>query len=351
MSINTPVTYVIALSSRMRLLFRSLVLNLLLHLTFRVRSIEYAPVGEWKKAENPEKVCKDQYLCAEGDLTWMSEGNPTLFDVNNVCDALVDAGIRHIDFHGDSYMRQIYAAMLITLNGNYRNGSIADTDFARANGAEQCNYQTQFAEKHCGVRSLNHSPSVCDGRVSLDPLLNGVDNLNNCKTHGNGSIILFSWGNYKVGPGGGRHGVNDRKAYSQFFENSGLCPSIRARDEARRKESQRKRKLKVKTPKSQRPACGVYWISTHYRLVAHFPDEKEQVVKSYNEGMREFFSGGQCGEVNYIDVYNMTASFGEHHKDIASKYSYDMVHWGMEVNLLKAQIILNALVSDLDVIR
>jgi hypothetical protein len=74
-------------------------------------------------------------------------------------------------------------------------------------------------------------------------------------------------------------------------------------------------------------------------------------VKSYNEGMREFFRGGQCGEVNYIDVYNMTASFGEHHKDIASKYSYDMVHWGMEVNLLKAQIILNALVSDLDVIR
>lgn len=316
---------------------------------WKVESNEYAPSGEWTKTDRPEKVCKDQFLCAEGDLTWVSNNNPTLFDVNNVCDALVDAGIRHIDFHGDSYMRQIYAGILITLNGNYRNGSIADTDFARANGAEQCTYQTQFAEKHCGVRSLNHGPSVCDGRVSLDPLLNGVENLNNCKAHRNGSIILFSWGNYKVGPGGGRHGVNDPKAYSEFFETSGLCPSVRARDEEMKKAAGGlRRKLKIKPPKSQRPPCGVYWISTHYRLVAHFPDEKEQIVRRYNEGMRDFFRSGQCGDINYIDVYNMTASFGEHHS-IASKYSYDKVHWGMEVNLLKAQIILNALVSEVGV--
>ena len=87
-------------------------------------AIEYSPSGAWEKASDPERICKEQYLCAEGGLTWHSSNNPILFNVDNACDALVDAGIRNIDFHGDSYMRQIYAAVLITLNGNYRNGSI-----------------------------------------------------------------------------------------------------------------------------------------------------------------------------------------------------------------------------------
>jgi hypothetical protein len=332
-------------------------------------AIEYSPAGAWEKASDPEKLCKDQYLCAEGYLTWQSSNNPTLFNVDNACDALVDAGIRNIDFHGDSYMRQIYAAVLITLNGNYRNGSIADTDFARSNGAEQCVYHTQFAEKHCGVRSLNHGPHVCDGRITLDPMLNGVDSLTQCGKQGNGSIVLFSWGNYKVGPHGGRHGVNDPAAYSQFFEDSGLCPAVRERDEMLankrgKKEAsagagfdeeeasgrKRGRSLKGK-PKSDRSSCGMYWISTHYRLVAHFPDEAEHQVKSYNEGMRNFFTSGKCGDINYIDVYNMTAALGQHHKEIAPHLSYDKVHWGMEVNLQKAQIIINALVSEVSVLR
>jgi len=43
--------------------------------------------------------------------------------------------------------------------------------------------------------------------------------------------------------------------------------------------------------------------------------------------------------------YNMTASLaaGPHHG--ADKMTYDMVHWGIEANLHKAQIVLNALLS------
>ena len=322
------------------------VLRLLIYVVLCMRNVvialEYAPTGEWRKPQGSEQLCGKQHLCADGDITWVSSNHPTIFNVDNVCDELINAGIRRIDFHGDSFMRQIYAAILITLNGNYRNGSIADSDFARANGAKACVYDKQFAEKLCGVRSLNHSPKVCDGKITLDPMLIGVDNLNQCTNHGNGSIILFSWGNYKVGNGGGRHGVNDASAYSQFFEDSGLCPAIRARDEQRGAAGRRK----LRSAKSKRLPCGIYWVSTHYRLVAHFPDEKESIVKAYNEGMRRFFASGKCGDVNYIDVYNMTASFGEHHRDIAAKYSYDQVHWGFQVNLIKAQIILNALIND-----
>jgi len=93
-------------------------------------------------------------------------------------------------------------------------------------------------------------------------------------------------------------------------------------------------------------------------------------VYNYNRGMRAFFdAGNRCGPVNYIDVYvgltatwdclialtyvapccscryNMTASLaaGPHHG--ADKMTYDMVHWGIEANLHKAQIVLNALLS------
>ncbi len=49
--------------------------------------------------------------------------------------------------------------------------------------------------------------------------------------------------------------------------------------------------------------------------------------------------------MSYVDVYNMTAALagGVHHE--ADKMTYDMVHWGIEANLHKAQIVLNALLG------
>ena len=58
-------------------------------------------------------------------LTWQTT-KPPLQLHNNItaCEALVKKGIKKILFSGDSYMRQIYAATLITLNGDYKHGSI-----------------------------------------------------------------------------------------------------------------------------------------------------------------------------------------------------------------------------------
>ena len=65
--------------------------------------------------------------------------------------------------------------------------------------------------------------------------------------------------------------------------------------------------------------------------------------------MRKFYDEGKrCGPVNYIDVYNMTAALAANpHRYAGRTYSmtYDCVHWGIEANLHKAQIILNALLS------
>ena len=49
--------------------------------------------------------------------------------------------------------------------------------------------------------------------------------------------------------------------------------------------------------------------------------------------------------MNYIDVYNMTREFAITHHDIANQMTYDHVHWGMELNLIKAQIIINAIIK------
>ena len=156
------------------------------------------------------------------------------------------------------------------------------------------------------------------------------------------------------------------------------------------------------------------WISTHYRMKQYYWDESIEMVKAYNEGMRQFFDSGSCADVNYIDVYNMTQRLGvgnpqevseeyrgpwtldpepyysddstlhwpeEHDSAICiilhscwsvylwssplntshcvihisyqhltnvcitqgTNLTYDQVHWGMEVNLWKAQNILNAI--------
>jgi hypothetical protein len=63
-------------------------------------------------------------------------------------------------------MRQIYAAMLITLSGDFRYGSLANSTLS-----PHCEYQRQFFEKRCGTRDLNHWGLVCGGRIELDPFL------------------------------------------------------------------------------------------------------------------------------------------------------------------------------------
>ena len=50
-------------------------------------------------------------------------------------------------------------------------------------------------------------------------------------------------------------------------------------------------------------------------MKSYYDDEKANVVQDYNIGMRNFFDSGRCGDVNYIDVFNMTASLGINEPD------------------------------------
>jgi hypothetical protein len=124
--------------------------------------------------------------------------------------------------------------------------------------------------------------------------------------------------------------------YSEVFERD-ICPRI--------KDPKNLQRTTGAVP-IRDGVCSIWWVSTHYRLRAIYDDEKPDVVRDYNLGMRKFFEEGKrCGPVNYVDVYNMTADLAINHHEEALRMTYDQVHWGIEVNLQKAQVILNALLS------
>lgn len=162
----------------------------------------------------------------------------------------------------------------------------------------------------------------------MDPILLSFDNLSWCNK-ANGTLCLWSVGNYKIRGYGGK---NNATIHQEHFERIGNCDTLR-NDAASRPPYHVIRNT----------SCTMVWISTHYRLRAWFDDEQADLVKTYNEEMRSFFDSQTCGETNYIDVYNMTRSLAIHHNDEAVPMSYDQVHWGMQVNLVKAQIVLNAI--------
>ena len=208
--------------------FHSLIVAVLLLSIFVVLQVNTAKMvsftanGRWgpQTAISNDTLCQQKFMCTPNNWTWIpSYPVPPfvggLYDNETACAALLLKGITSIYFHGDSYMRQVYAAMMITLTGDYRGGSLAN-----ATRVPECTNHKQFNEKRCGTRELNHYGRVCGGKVILDPLLNGFADLSLCGSS-NGSIVLWSFGNYKVSKGV-RFGVNNASAYAELFEG-GIC--------------------------------------------------------------------------------------------------------------------------------
>jgi hypothetical protein len=286
-------------------------------------TVSFSATGHW--SNTTEWHCK-RFMCSSNHKTWVPNNpNFKFYDERTGCAALLRKNISLIEFYGDSYLRQLYAGLLITLNGDYQYGSLSNQS-----KSQECEYNKQFYEKKCSVRQLNHHGLVCDGKILLDPLLTGIDNLRQCSGK-KGTVLLWSFGNHKLGAY--RYGVNNATAYQDFFRN-GICKHVVEKSENEEIDG------------SFQKACSLWWVSTHFRRVGFFPDEKEDVVREYNLGMRHFFDSRSCGLVNYIDTYNMTSELVKEMPDECQQLTYDSVHWGMEVNLVKAQIVLNALLQN-----
>lgn len=316
-------------------------LSVLLFVTLRksIGTTSYTSDGKWQKIANHDKTeqCL-HYLCSPDGYAWKQNSSPSvLYNDVTGCDALIKKGIKKISFYGDSYMRHLFAAMLITLNGNYDAGS--QTDSTVNNGNNPCRFQNQFEERDVGCRNrVNSIGKVCDNKVTLEPLLDSIFNHDRGPIYRqtDGTVVLWTLGNHPieetVKPG--RYGVNDAFANQQWFESDGFCPFLR----------DNKDKLTGVAGDSSIP-YSLWWVSTHARLMATQPDEEPEYVKKFNVEMRDWADSGKCGNMNYIDVFNMTEKLINTNRKEAVKMTFDEVHWGLEVNLVKCQIILNALLG------
>lgn len=305
-------------SMQIRLLSVALLLLILINF-ISCSTVSYTSAGTWANSTSEEQCSK--FLCTNDGKHFWNSTEPTykVYTVDAACQAIEDRGIKRIFFHGDSYMRHIYAAMMIFFKDDYRSGSLSEPE-----NNKNCHYQRQFFEKRCNSQLLDRNGTVCNGKLYLDPKLHGLENLDHCK-HENGTVNLWSFGNHKLSKG--RYGVNNATAYQLFFNN--ICHSIAT--------SSMHINGQYNTP------CSTWWVSTHARRIGWFGDEFPEVVRDFNVGMREFFDSKKCGHVNYIDVHNMTSALVQELPSEAERLTFDNVHWGMEINLVKIQIILNAL--------
>ncbi|CAM9187390.1 unnamed protein product, partial [Ectocarpus fasciculatus] len=213
---------------------------------------------------------------------------------------------------GDSYMRHIYQAAIITLTGNYRDGSVEGV------GDLNCTYRNQYSNKECSNHRHVKEPLVCNGTIRLE--LSQYGPLSPKKIFAKkGSVSLLSYGNHQSVKGrGARYGIHNSTAWLDVLDKWHCAKS----------RGEQQRHVDVYDGMKH-----VWWVSTHARITGFHADEHEAVVTKYNLEMRDTLPS-VCPTFGYIDVFNMTHALTqdptEHHG-----LSYDKVHWGLEVNLNK----------------
>lgn len=262
-------------------------------------SIEDWEVDLWAIDSNNPALCHERHICTPSYRRWSI--NSTVYFEDDACDILTRRGIKRIWMMGDSYMRHMYIAFIMTITGNYRDGPLIRSD-------KTCDYHMLFNEKRCSSTMLQKVKSVCDGQITLlSSMLPDKREI--------GDLIFMSEGNHIL------HNrfdtINNASAYSSHYLSStnSLCSN-------------------------SGPPSITIWISTHARIASTNKFETSARVKLYNEQMKDFVLSGRCGPIQYIDVYNMTNDLKTNHRDDALRMTYDKAHWGMEVNLAKAQMIL-----------
>jgi hypothetical protein len=87
----------------------------------------------------------------------------------------------------------------------------------------------------------------------------------------------------------------------------------------------------------------LFWMSMHVRRTALSPDEDEVSMVAYSQDSLQAIKR-TCGQaVESIDVINMTRSLVHDLEADAKRMTWDGAHWSRAVNLVKAQIILQAI--------
>ena len=307
--------------------------------------------GHW--APSTVDACR-MHLCTPNNYTWVmprtsspSAPPPPFFNSSTACSLLEKLNIKHVYFHGDSLIRQMFQAFLITLSGDFAKGSFSHEMLHNPRYVSKCHGRYQF-EIICSQATAPHDrppQRTCGGRVHVwgqgrptDP----SDHVFPSHTRDGRSLVLWSEGSHPLYPikilGSNRSddGRFNSSAYSdKFLSHYKFCNNSNS---------------SVHSLNFSNMETRVVWVSTHYRPgpIVH-PTENNKYSNLYNREMRNKMQGNDCPccKLEYIDVYNMTKKLffisGLNHSIITENMVVDHLHYSMNVNLIKAQIILHHL--------
>lgn len=237
------------------------------------------------------------------------------FTQSSACESM-SRGISSVTFVGDSLVRHFFSAMVILLTNDPLHGALKFT--TPANMRDICKGDSQFVDSICHVhtamtwRDIMDNPNFCDGwarfqisyvkaykvetaglaLLAIKKLLNKV-----------GSVVLM---------GIGIHNNFNASAVIQFY----LEPAVRL----------------VSTSKNGWP--HLIWLSTHsmgpLKPINYHKDQGNPAILSFNNHLSDYCN---LHNITLFDTFNMT--MGVH--------SFDGTHFGVGVNTMKVQILLNYL--------
>ena len=290
--------------------------------------------GNWHESTNVTRDCLEQYRCTSSNFTFSfagPNGSAFAYSTETACEELLKVGVRDMAVHGDSYGRHIYQALGLLLSGNYYNGSSA---------MPQCFLHKQFSVDKCRIHEVKPAMFVCGGQILLH--LHTRDFLDPGPCSKSGGIVILTEGAHSPGyPGKGRVGVHNSSAFIHHYLNT-LCPKLKALPTF---SSSPEGGASWYNSTQRLPPCSMFWVSRHYRMRAGALDERDEVLRAFNAGMEAFFrvNASACPGVRLVDTYSMTAELANRHEVDAKQLTYDSNHWGMEINLVKAQLIVRAI--------
>lgn len=284
--------------------------------------------AKWIHENN--QTCSDFHFCTPSGYTWRNSETSITYNKASACAALIDKGYSMLSFVGDSYIRHIFQAFIILLTDDYDTGILVDKSrvpHEMFSDCGNCHGHNQF-NSYCSNSCANTWLFVCENKILLDStIFSGPPGIHDCDNPF-GKAIFWGEGNHPVDHDyDKRTGVNNASIWIKHFEqnNYGPCNNLSS----------------TTTNK-----CPLWWISTHQRYSYKFSDEKHERIEEFNEEMKDYFSSGRCGvNTRFIDVFNMTHSLVKDFPEDSSILTLDGAHWGLEVNVMKAQLILNELIQ------
>ncbi|EEH50933.1 uncharacterized protein MICPUCDRAFT_54883 [Micromonas pusilla CCMP1545] len=261
----------------------------------------------------PDHSCRHEphsFTCTPSGKSWPHR-TPL-----NPCQGLVD---KKVLFVGDSFAQYAHNAFIVWLSGNYKDGAM------QASHDEECIGEYQFGEnvscRYQEISATGKEHFFCNGRTAVKFV--GYAHGGNYpgffnQTLRDYDLIVYSIGRHPYdGNYDERSGVNDAESlYHNAFLNS--CKDTNATEMCEK----------------------VVWLDTHVRISALYTDEKyDKQIRFHIESPTWVFRG--CGIRRVASVWDATELLVTQHPVDAHEMSWDKVHYGLAINLLKAHEIFN----------